>query len=282
MTNSIFPMGHFYNPVPSEEDIERFIANRPHPRELPGIDLNYAVQQSYHKALSQFQDGYVWKPQKQEGLDFYWDNDQFTDGCSYTVYAFLRLVRPARVIEVGSGYSTAIMEDTNRLYLDRSMKITCIEPYPDRLYATWGDRVEEHVKLYRKCLQDVDLSLFDELQSGDLCFIDSSHVAKLGSDVCRIFFELLPRLKEGVYIHFHDILYPFEYPDAWLRENRAWNEAYMLRAFLENNPDYEILYWGTCLMALEESLKDRNLGGSIWLRKKKKGFFSRLFARGGN
>lgn len=267
MTHSIFPMGHFYNPVPSEEDIERFIANRTTPRELAGINLNYDIQLSYHKLLEQFREGYVWKADKQEGLDFYWDNDQFTDGCSYTIYAFMRLLRPERIIEIGSGYSTAIMKDTNHLYLNGKTRITCIEPYPDRLIATWGERVQDYVTLHPQRLQEVDLAVFDQLQPGDICFIDSSHVVKLDSDVSRIFFELLPRLKKGVFIHFHDIIYPFEYPNEWLIENRAWNEAYILRAFLQNNPDYEIVYWGSCLMALEESLSNQNLGGSIWLRK---------------
>ena len=269
MTNSIFPMGHFYNPVPSEEDIEKFIANRKAVRELPGIDLNLTVQKEYYKLLKQFFDDYDWTVEPREGRAYCGggENDQFSLCCSYPVYAFMRLLQPRRIIEIGSGYSTAIMDDTNRLYLNNSVKITCVEPYPDRLLRIWGDKVGEHVTLYRNLLQDVDLSIFDELEAGDICFIDSSHVAKLGSDVLREIFELLPRLKPGVVIHIHDIPFPFEYYDYWLRENRAWNEAYMLRAFLQYNPDFEILYWGSCLVALDDTIQENDLGGSIWLRK---------------
>ena len=269
MQKVAFPMGHFYNPVPSDEEIEKFIANRRYDVELPGIDLNLIAQRDYYWQLMRFRDGYVWRMEKQEGLAYYGQNDQFSMCCSYPVYAFMRLLCPKRIIEVGSGYSTAIMVDTNRLYLDNSVKITCIEPYPVRLEETWGEHVEDHVKLHQHLLQDVDLSIFDQLEAGDICFIDSSHVAKLGSDVLRIFFELLPRLKPGVIIHFHDIPYPFEYYDYWLRENRAWNEVYMLRAFLQYNLNYEIIYWGSCLVYLDDSVKDPDLGGSIWLRKKR-------------
>ena len=73
---------------------------------------------------------------------------------------------------------------------------------------------------------------------------------------------------EGI-IHFHDIPYPFEYYDYWLRENRAWNEVYMLRAFLQYNLNYEIIYWGSCLVYLDDTVPDPDLGGSIWLRKKR-------------
>ncbi len=59
-------------------------------------------------------------------------------------------------------------------------------------------------------------------------------------------FEILPRLKKGVYIHFHDNFYPFEYPYEWIKkEGWIWNELYMLRAFLMNNP----------------------FGGSLWIEK---------------
>ena len=81
-------------------------------------------------------------------------------------------------------------------------------------------------------LQDVDLKEFDKLKSGDVLFIDSTHVSKIGSDVNYLFFEILPRLHRGVYIHIHDIFYPFEYPKDWIDEGRAWNENYILRAFL--------------------------------------------------
>src|SRR5207249_11413195 len=79
-------------------------------------------------------------------------------------------------------------------------------------------------KIIERLLQDVDIALFTRLQADDILFIDSSHVAKAGSDLLNLFFEVLPRLNPGTLVHFHDVFNRFEYPAAWLREGRAWNE----------------------------------------------------------
>lgn len=85
----------------------------------------------------------------------------------------------------------------------------------------------------------------------------------------------MPRLNSGVYIHFHDIFYPFIYPSNWLREKNSWNESYILRAFLEFNNDFEIVFFNTCLNTLYENefakilpLSQKNKGGSIWIKRK--------------
>jgi len=105
-------------------------------------------------------------------------------------------------------------------------------------------------------------------------FIDSTHVAKFNSDVNYVFHKILPALASGVYIHFHDVFYPFEYPREWLLKGWAWNEQYMLRAFLEYNNDFKIVLFNTYLEnKYEQDLKNRfpllykNTGGSIWVKK---------------
>ncbi|HKW95839.1 MAG TPA: class I SAM-dependent methyltransferase, partial [Methylomirabilota bacterium] len=115
---------------------------------------------------------------------------------------------------------------------------------------------------------------FRELDESDILFIDSTHVVKLGSDVNYIFREILPSLRVGVYVHFHDVFYPFEYPAAWHREGRAWTEAYLLRSFLTFNSAYEIVLYNTFLehfhreeFARHMPLCLENEGGSIWLRR---------------
>jgi hypothetical protein len=130
------------------------------------------------------------------------------------------------------------------------------------------------VRIVPEPIQNVDLAMFEELAANDILFVDSTHVSKTGSDVNRIFFEILPALASGVYIHFHDIFYPFEYPMDWVYEGRAWNEAYMLRTFLQYNQAFEIVCFNTFL---ERFFRDffvehmplclKNTGGSIWLRK---------------
>ena len=120
-------------------------------------------------------------------------------------------------------------------------------------------------------MQEVPLSFFEQLDKDDILFIDSSHVSRINSDVNRIFFEILPRLKQGVYVHFHDIHYPFIYPAKWIYEGRAYNEQYLLRAFLMNNSSWSIQFFGDMLM---HKYKERMIGklkdcgiGSIWIQK---------------
>ncbi len=123
-------------------------------------------------------------------------------------------------------------------------------------------------------LQDVDLSLFDTLDSGDVLFIDSSHVSKIGSDVNREILDILPRLKPGVWIHVHDIFYPFEYPRQSVYAGRFWNEAYLLQAFLACNDHFKIRMWSSYLNAAHrESVASvfpeiaGISGGSIWIER---------------
>ena len=85
------------------------------------------------------------------------------------------------------------------------------------------------------------------MRENDILFVDSSHVAKTQSDVVHLLFKILPSLNKGVIIHFHDILWPFEYPRLWLDDGRAWNEAYFLRAFLQFNSAFRILYFNSMM-----------------------------------
>ncbi|MEJ7607379.1 MAG: hypothetical protein WKF37_14215 [Bryobacteraceae bacterium] len=106
--------------------------------------------------------------------------------------------------------------------------------------------------------------------------MDSTHVAKTGSDVNTLIFDILPGLNEGVYVHFHDIYYAFEYPREWILQGRAWNEAYMLRAFLQYNDTFQICCWNSYLGAFHSEefrevmpLFARQPGSGLWLRKRR-------------
>ena len=147
-------------------------------------------------------------------------------------------------------------------------------PFPDRLNAllTAADRARSTVLV--QPVQSVPLAVFDRLEERDILFIDSSHVAKIGSDVAFLLLRVLPRLKRGVLIHFHDIFYPYSYPAGWVREGRAWNESLFLRAFLLGHPAFEIVAFNSFAgRAFPEIFRAGfppfldNTGGSIWLRK---------------
>ena len=108
---------------------------------------------------------------------------------------------------------------------------------------------------------------------GDILFIDSSHVAKIGSDVVYLMTEVLPQLRPGVLVHFHDVFWPFEYPEEWVQEGRAWNETYMLKAFLQFNERFRILLFCSYLALHHRAVLEQHLplalknsGGSLWLR----------------
>lgn len=121
------------------------------------------------------------------------------------------------------------------------------------------------------------LASFQELRANDVLFLDSSHVAKTGSDVMDYLFRIFPALQPGVLIHVHDIFFPFEYPRSWvIDEGRSWNEAYLLRAFLSNNHCYQILFFSDWFYKCRPSLVNSEMplciphrGGSLWLRKEK-------------
>jgi hypothetical protein len=123
-------------------------------------------------------------------------------------------------------------------------------------------------------LQSVETGAFRELGAGDILFIDSSHVLKTGSDVADYLFRVLPALAEGVLVQVHDIFYPFEYPRVWVEQNRSWNEAYALRAFLAGNRGWRVLFWfdwfykcrlRRLAQAMPECVERR--GGSFWMER---------------
>src|SRR5262249_30901378 len=153
---------------------------------------------------------------------YYFRNEWFGYADALVLYGMIRYLRPRRVIEVGSGFSSAVMLDTNDLFCGGRVALTFVEPYPDRLFSLLrGSDRDKHTVIARP-VQDVDLSLFQALSDNDILFVDSSHVSKVGSDVNHLIFQILPALADNVVVHFHDIFYPFEYPKDWVYEGRAW------------------------------------------------------------
>jgi len=163
------------------------------------------------------------------------------------------------------------MLDAAEHMLDARPAMTFIEPYPDRLDALLRSEDRTDCEILVSRVQDVPITRFTALGDGDILVVDSSHVAKTGSDVNHLFFEVLPRLQAGVLVHFHDIGFPFEYPLTWVEEGRSWNEAYLLRAFLSFNPAFRIELWNGALRTLRPDVfagipKLRG-GSQIWLRR---------------
>ncbi len=211
---------------------------------------------------------------RDQGHRYHHENSAFGIGDGALLYSLMRHLAPRRVIEVGCGYSSALMLDTADLHLDGATEFTFIEPFPDLLHSLIDDDDRERITIRPVAVQDVDLTVFDQLEAGDICFIDSTHVSKLGSDVNRLMFDVLPRLAPGVVIHIHDIDHGFGYPDQWISEGRAWNESYLVRAFLAFNDSFEIMAWNPYLHREHREFMDTQMpmaaterGNSLWLRR---------------
>jgi len=267
--------GGFYSPIPSKGEIKRYNFNVPLPETLPGIDLNTNEQLNLLDSFEAFYKELPFSDKKSEGLRYYFgENIAYCYSDAILLYCMIRHLKPKKIIEVGSGFSSCVTLDTNEKFMGNSINCIFIEPYPKTLESLLKDNDKEHVTIHKKRLQEIPLGVFEELQENDILFIDSTHVVKFNSDVNYVFREILPALAHGVYIHFHDVFYPFEYPKEWLLDGIAWNEQYMLRTFLQYNNDFKIVLFNTYLESMYESqIKNRfpllykNTGGSIWIKK---------------
>ncbi len=273
---SLYPPGHFSSPIPNTRDI----LSREHAlfdqsiRDIPGVDLREQEQMNLLQALSKYYFELPFTPNPTGPRRYYYENDFFSYGDAIILFSMLRHYRPRRVIEIGSGFSSVVMLDTKELFLGDSLDLTLVEPNPDRLLSLLKDNREDEFHLIQKRIQDIDLSVLDSLNENDFLFVDSSHVLKVGSDVGYIIFQILPRLKKGVIVHFHDVPWPFEYPREWLGRSIIWNEAYFLRSFLQYNNAFQILYFNAYIYQFHREVLGqsmplclRNPGGGLWLEK---------------
>ena len=270
------PPGHFYSPVPSRGDVERHLARQKQTsmlEPLPAIRMDDQTQLEFLRRLETYYRNVPFQATPTEGLLYYFDNPNYSYTDGIVLFCAMNHLRPRRLIEIGSGFSTCAILDTNRLSLGSQTQITSIEPHAELLRSLIA-KSNDSITIVEKKLQDAELEVFDQLCAGDILFIDSTHISKVGSDVNYIIFEILPRLSPGVIIQIHDIYLAYEYPDVWLREGRAWNEAYLLRAFLEYNERFRILLFVSYMQnAHEEWFREHmpdallNKGGCFWMEK---------------
>lgn len=229
---------HYYEPIP---DFRKITAEQlARQRMSPAIDFRVDGQQalvvrlgaSYGKEISELGRGSA-----PAGFDF--ANPYFSGLDAAAYYALIRDLKPALVMEIGSGFSTQLAgkalarnEETGQ-----PGRLVCVEPYPEPRLTESGAKFD----LVTERVQDLPPEVFDQLGANDILMIDSSHVATVGSDVCFELLDILPRLKPGVWVHIHDIFLPTDYPAEWvLRRRQAFNEQYMLEAFLAFNRSYSV------------------------------------------
>lgn len=275
--NSRYPAGHYYSPVIAIEEVkkrEAQIWKNVDKDGIEGLELRTNEQIELIQQFAKYYETMPFKSEKQTDVRYYFDNEfySYTDGI--VLYSMIKHFEPKRIIEIGSGFSSAVMLDTNQLFFNNQMDLTFIDPYPGRLYSLMTAADRKLATVIEVDVQLVSLDVFGKLDAGDILFVDSTHVTKTGSDVNYILFEILPKLKKGVLIHFHDVFYPFEYPKEWVFKGFNWNENYILKAFLMYNDKFDIKLFSEYLHRHhKDSFRDlplsyKNTGGNLWIQKK--------------
>lgn len=154
------------------------------------------------------------------------------------LYCFVASCRPSRIVQVGSGVSALVVLEAADAF-DHEVDLICIDPHPTKClaHASRAGRIT----LIAEKAQQVDRRQFLDLKEGDLLFVDSTHTVKPGSEVNQIILDVLPALTDGVYVHFHDILFPYDYSPTILETDLFfWSETALLHAFLIHNSRFTL------------------------------------------
>jgi hypothetical protein len=271
----IYPLrDHYYEPLFNPVHLSKPLGMD---RELLALDLNVDGQRElltrfkFNHELLEF----PLTPPIKRG--FYYDNGSFESGDAEYLYNVIRLFRPRRIFEIGSGQSTLLavgaVQANRRDDPDYTCEHICVEPYE----APWLE--ELNVKVIREPVEQIDKALFRELGPDDILFIDSSHMIRPQGDVLFEYLEILPILQPGVLVHIHDIFTPKDYPKQWIfEEARFWNEQYLLEAFLGFNPQFKVIgalnflrhhyptELASCCPVLQEQMDTRQ-PGSFWITR---------------
>ena len=274
-TPSRFPPGHFYSPIPDLSEVRaRGASIFGDPDSLGGIDLGEEHQLELLRRFAELYPSVPFPERPTQGARYYYENIFYEYSDAITLHCMMRTAMPKRIIEVGSGFTSAAILDTVDRFFPDGLAFTTIDPHPERLHSLLRDEDRASTRIIETQVQDVDLEVFCALEAGDILLVDSSHVSKAGSDVHFLLFEVLPRLRDGVLIHFHDVFYPFEYPKDWIYDGWIFHEAYLLRAFLQYNSRFRIKYFQSMMFRRHRAFFEehmplclRNSGGNIWIEK---------------
>ncbi len=266
--------GHFYSPIPRLDDVRRDADRIWRQRdELPGIDLRLDAQHGLIERIAAELGDERYPATQVPERRYYTENPAFCVGDATVLEGMLRLHAPRRIVEIGSGFSSALILDVVERHLSDT-SVTFVEPYPQLLHELMRPGDEARGRVLEARAQDVPPDVIAELGPGDILFIDSTHVVRIGNDVCHLILEVLPTLAPGVIVHIHDIFWPFEPPWDWVLEGRQWSEPYLVRAMLTDSPRWEVLLFNDYVGRIERAHVERHLpqvignaGGSLWLRR---------------
>jgi hypothetical protein len=274
-----FTRNHYYEPIPDTRTLPGSLWDNP--SRLVGIDLQDSRQvdllQSFEERFKPEYSSFRLLPDGNPA-HFYMNNGYFESVDAEILYCMVRRVKPLRIYEIGSGFSTLISAQAvlknKRQDPNYDCELAAIEPYPGPALRRGFPGL---TRLIEQPVQHLPVAMFEQLGDNDILFIDSSHVLKIGSDVQYEFLEILPRLKTGVYVHIHDIFLPAEYSKRTiLQDFNFFNEQYILQAFLCFNNSYEVVWGGSYMHLTHPGLLERAFPsyrrsqrwpGSFWIRR---------------
>jgi predicted O-methyltransferase YrrM len=208
-----FAPGHFYSPIVDGDDpaVRRALAEEAQPAvALADFHIDEAEVMRWFERMAEHYDapGNIAQPFPKDpsvGWRYHFDNPAFPLADALALLAFMAAARPRRYLEIGAGYSSCAALDISERYLGGAVEMAFIDPHPETFLELLAAHRVDCQALLPMRLQDVPLARFQALEAGDILFIDSSHVAKTGSDVLDYAFRVLPALRPGVLVHIHDI-----------------------------------------------------------------------------
>ena len=238
LKTGVFPIqNHYFEPQFDYRDANK---NFSLDRNLQAIDWNISGQIGMLEKFEYSEEIINIPKEKPDSLEFYLNNGSFEAGDAEYWYQIIRVIKPNRIFEIGSGNSTLMaIRATHKNKEENSSyecQHVCIEPYEQPWLEELG------ISVIRQKAEDIELSFFSQLRENDILFIDSSHIIRPQGDVLFEYLELLPSLNKGVIVHIHDIFSPKNYLAQWLQEQVLfWNEQYLLEAFLSHNHSWKII-----------------------------------------
>jgi hypothetical protein len=263
----------YYSPLPDLRHLPAETWSDAHP--MPGVEFDLDAQAAFlemnlGEALTEF------RPDPSVAPQYRYDeqNPSYPLPDARLLFAMIRRLRPRLIVELGSGQTSRVIAQACRRNAadGHETSYTAFDPYPTAI----DQGLPGLTDLMNVAAQAVPEQVFGALRSGDVLFVDTTHTVKLGSEVNRIVLDVLPLLAPGVFVHFHDISLPYEYP-RYLIEDYAlyWAEQYLLHAFLCMNPGFETLCAVHALCrARPEIARSIGLaaagetGGAFWIRRK--------------
>ena len=237
----VYPIvDHYYEPLFKKSRITKSLRED---RVLHGIDFNEKEQLNVLEKFDYNEELLKYPMEKPDDISqplFYYNNPNFKSGDAEYLYNIIRLSKPSKIVEIGSGFSTLIAHEANLKNKREDGNFTCehicIEPYR----RNWLEDIG--VSVIRQPVERIEIEWFTHLNRNDILFIDSSHIIRPQGDVLFEYLHILPVLNSGVTIHIHDIFTPKDYLDEWIfKKVRLWNEQYLLEAFLSFNHTFKII-----------------------------------------